>query len=87
VNYDNLLYPRVILLPIFSIFLITFLLVSSQSVYADTIFVDTFDKDPQANGWTEKMVKIAVGDFPATATGVISPTGEGEVVLKKNWWG
>jgi len=83
VNNDNLLSPRVILLPIFSIFLITFLLVSSQSVYADTIFVDTFDKDPQANGWTEKTVQIAVGNFPATATGVIAPTGEGEVVLKK----
>jgi len=82
-NYDNLLSPRGILLPIFSIFLITFLLVSSQSVYADTIFVDTFDEDPQANGWTEKIVQIAVGKFPATATGAIGPTGDGEVVLKK----
>ena len=82
-KYYNLLSTRVFLLPIFSIFLITFL-VSSQAVYADTIFVDAFDKDPQANGWTEKMVQVQ-GDskYPSTAVGVISPTGKGEVVLQK----
>jgi len=84
VKYYNLLSTRVFLLPIFSIFLITFLLVSSQSVYADTIFVDTFDKDPQANGWTEKMVQVQGNSkYPSTAVGEISPTGKGEVVLQK----
>jgi len=83
VKYYNLLSTRVFLLPIFSIFLITFL-VSSQSVYADTIFDDAFDKDPQANGWTEKMVQVqGISKYPSTAVGVISPTGEGEVVLAK----
>ncbi|MCH8020556.1 hypothetical protein IH785_11915 [candidate division KSB1 bacterium] len=81
-NYDNLLYPRVILLPIFSIFLITFLLVSSQSVYADTIFVDTFDKDPQANGWTENFVVDVLDGINL----LLPPhTGHGsEVIMEKN---
>lgn len=80
----NLLHSRGILLPIFSIFLITFLLVSSQAVYAETIFEDTFDKDPQANGWTEKMVQVqGNSEYPSTAVGEISPTGERGVVLKK----
>ena len=77
------LFSRESVLILFSVVLISFLTVSAQEANADIIFNDPFDVDPAANGWTEKIVQVPVGSLPVTATGDISPNGEGHVVLEK----
>lgn len=67
-------------LVLFGLILVTF---SAQEAFADTVFQDTFDLDPESNGWIENIVQVPVNGFPATATGEISANGEGQVVLKK----
>jgi len=77
------LSPRGLYLILFTAVLFSFLTISTQVAYADTIFNDPFNLDPTANGWTEKIVQVQVYNFPNTATGDIIPNGDGQVVLKK----
>jgi len=82
-KFSEGLFSKESILILFSLVLISFLTVSAQEAYADIIFNDPFDVDPAANGWTEKIVKVPVGNLPVTATGDISSNGEGQVVLEK----
>jgi len=77
------MFFRESVLILFSVVFISFLTVSAQEAFADIIFEEPFDLDPDVNGWTEKILQVPVGSLPPTATGDISPNGNGLVVLEK----
>jgi len=76
----NLVYD-IIVFAALSIILVS----STPNAFADTIFEDPFDKDPQDNGWTEDFVVGSGGILDGINLLVPPDAGHGsEVIMEKN---